>query len=99
MILEYKLDSFYKELVEEYLTNKRSELPKLEEAIEESDFATLKIIGHNLAGTGGSYGLTSLTDLGDVLENAADSEDLATCKSVTTQYSEFLSSVKIEYNS
>ncbi len=97
VIYEYELASFYKELVEEYLKNKNEEFEKLERAMNESDFTTIKIIGHNLAGTGGSYGLTSLTDIGDRMESSAEESNLEECKNQINEYRQFLDTVKVSY--
>lgn len=98
MKLEYNLESFYKELVEEYLNNKKSELEGVMKALANADYSTLKVVGHNLAGTGGSYGLSSLTDIGDQLEKAAEKNDLNQCIESIKQYNEFLENVKVEFN-
>lgn len=97
MKLEYELDSFYKDLVEDYLQNKNREFPELEKAVKESDFATIRHIGHKLAGTGGSYGLSFLTELGDKLENAGHKNNIEEAKENLAIYKNFLENVKVEY--
>jgi hypothetical protein len=95
--LDYELDSFYKDLVEDYLKNKNEEFLELEKAVNENDFATIRDIGHKLAGTGGSYGLSFLTEIGDKLEDAGAKNDIEEAKESLAIYKNFLSNLKVEY--
>ena len=62
-------------LVEGYLANQRLEVDELKRALAASDFPRLRTIGHNLAGTGTSFGFPELTRLGRLLEASARAED------------------------
>ena len=62
-------------LVEGYLANQRLEVEKLKRAASASDFPRLRTIGHNLAGTGTSFGFPELTRLGRLLEASARAGD------------------------
>jgi CheY-like chemotaxis protein len=62
-------------LVAGYLAGRQTDVDELHRALAAADFARLRTIGHNLAGTGTSYGFPELTRLGRELEASATAED------------------------
>jgi signal transduction histidine kinase/CheY-like chemotaxis protein/HPt (histidine-containing phosphotransfer) domain-containing protein len=59
------------DLVPNYLDKRRKDLPKFTGALEAEDFETLRRLGHNLKGSGGSYGFQVLTEIGAAIEASA----------------------------
>jgi D-tyrosyl-tRNA(Tyr) deacylase len=64
-------------LVPAYLEQRRAELAELATALSADDLEAVQRIGHNLKGTGASYGFPALSELGRELEQAAQSTDAA----------------------
>ena len=65
----------------EYVAARRAETPHLLELFAEGEFDKIRIAGHNLKGTGASYGYPVLTTMGAAIESAAkggDAEILST---------------------
>jgi signal transduction histidine kinase/HPt (histidine-containing phosphotransfer) domain-containing protein len=62
-------------LVPQYLEGRVQDLQSLADALAERDYETIRIIGHNLKGTGGAYGFPELTAAGELIESAAKSRD------------------------
>lgn len=58
-------------LIPEYLCDRRQELSLFEAALEQGDFERIRILGHDLKGTGGGYGFMALTEIGARMEQAA----------------------------
>ena len=58
-------------LVPRFLQGKRADLQRLKDALDEGDFETIRILGHNMKGTGNGYGLPAITEIGRNLEAAA----------------------------
>jgi CheY-like chemotaxis protein/HPt (histidine-containing phosphotransfer) domain-containing protein len=58
-------------LAPRYLKNVQKDLNTLGAAQAAEDYATLQRIGHNLNGTGGSFGFPRITELGAIIESAA----------------------------
>ncbi len=78
--LEYELraiDSELRELVPGYIQKRIGELPMLGAMIQDKDFSGLRLIGHRIKGSGGGYGLKTLSLLADQLERAALAENQA----------------------
>ena len=69
------LDPTIKTLLPGYLENRKAELPKIKQFIADGDFENLRIIAHNLKGSGSSYCLTNISDIGGKLEQAALDKD------------------------
>jgi CheY-like chemotaxis protein len=64
------------ELVPAYLTRKRLDLDRLRTAIGAADFATISTLGHQLKGSGTTYGFEEFSEIGRAIERAAKSRDL-----------------------
>jgi HPt (histidine-containing phosphotransfer) domain-containing protein len=62
-------------LVPDYLRRRRADVTLLRAALGARDLARVGRIGHDLRGTGSSFGLPELTRIGVALEDAARSAD------------------------
>lgn len=54
-----------------YLTRRRDEVQRMRDLLREGDFETIRILSHDLKGTGAGYGFPELSRLGAELEKAA----------------------------
>ncbi|MBV9294183.1 MAG: Hpt domain-containing protein [Acidobacteriaceae bacterium] len=63
------------ELLPAYLTARKHELPIMTDLLDASDFEQLRILGHNLKGSGRSFGLAELSRIGAALEHSAEQAD------------------------
>ncbi|HLH05268.1 MAG TPA: PAS domain-containing protein [Bryobacteraceae bacterium] len=59
-----------------YLAARREELIKIEALIRQRNFAELRTLGHNMKGSGESFGFDEITWIGEAIEAAAKREDL-----------------------
>jgi signal transduction histidine kinase/CheY-like chemotaxis protein/HPt (histidine-containing phosphotransfer) domain-containing protein len=59
------------DLVPGYIDKRREDLPKFTEALASGDYDTIRRLGHNLKGSGASYGFQGLTDIGAAIESSA----------------------------
>lgn len=88
-------DPFARRLVGQYLDHRQEDIGKLTEALEASDFETIRITGHNLFGSGAAYGLEDISDLGRKLESAADAGDAAKIRRHIEELTHFLGNLQI----
>lgn len=63
------------ELLPSYVKHRRLEIFQLQRLIEGNDYEKIRIIGHNLKGSGGLYGLPQISNYGAAMEEAALSSD------------------------
>lgn len=64
-------DPFAKRLMARYLGRREADLELMRSALAGGDFDRIRVKGHNLYGSGSTYGLDRVSELGDLLENAA----------------------------
>jgi HPt (histidine-containing phosphotransfer) domain-containing protein len=62
-------------LIPEYLKRRVNDLRCLARDIASNDYAAIATIGHTMKGSGGAYGLSSISEIGSSLEFAALSRD------------------------
>ncbi len=82
-------------LVPAYLERRREEVAEMLRFLTQSDFARLAQLGHDLKGSGGSYGFPELTRLGAVLEESAKRKDPAALGLETTELHNYLERVQL----
>lgn len=63
-------------LVHGFLQRRQTEVGVMKAALNNSEFAVLKLHGHRLKGNGASFGFPEMTEIGMQLEMAADQQDL-----------------------
>ena len=69
--VEVRVDASVAALAPRYLKNMARELKTLCTARDAGDYATIQRVGHNLHGTGTSFGFPRITELGAAMEAAA----------------------------
>ena len=65
--------------------------------MELSDFDAIRIIGHNMKGSGSGYGLDAITDIGDRLEQTAIQGAWDEIRILTAKLSHYLGALQLEY--
>jgi HPt (histidine-containing phosphotransfer) domain-containing protein len=93
--IEIEIPAGFDELTPGYLAARRNELGEMAHLLAASDFESLRILGHNLKGTGASYGFPALTRLGDLLERSATQRDRETLRADLSQLSDYLAKVRL----
>ncbi len=73
-----------------YLAARRSELPEMRRALEGGDFSGVRRLGHNLKGTGTSYGFPGLSALGAAIEASSADADAVTLEHHLTELARHL---------
>lgn len=91
------IDIDLEDLIPGFMENRQIDLQKLERALEDQDYETLRSIGHNLKGVGGGYGFHDMTAMGAAIEEGARENKLEIVKENVTKLSHYLSNVEIVY--
>jgi len=58
-------------LVPGFLAGRRRDIVAIADALERSDYESVRILGHNMKGSGAGYGFNRITEIGASLEQAA----------------------------
>jgi len=82
-------------LAPRYLSARRKEVREMVALLSASAFAEISSRGHNLKGTGRSYGFPDLTDIGAALERFAKSEDKEGIDKQLLRLANYLESVRL----
>jgi CheY-like chemotaxis protein/HPt (histidine-containing phosphotransfer) domain-containing protein len=82
-------------LAPRYLSARRKELPEIVALLAASDFDQICSRGHNMKGTGRSYGFPDLTEIGASLERSAKHRDKDAIDKQLLRLSNYLESVRV----
>jgi PAS domain S-box-containing protein len=94
--IKEKIPPGLESLVPEYLERRAQDIQRLMTALAAQDFETLRITGHNMKGTGLSYGFAKITEAGASIELAAKSQDQEELQRQIELLSAYLDRVEIE---
>jgi CheY-like chemotaxis protein len=72
---ETSMESWLQPIVASYLEKCRREVARLRAAVERGDLKAVRTMGHQMAGTGASYGFAAITEIGFKLEGSAAAGD------------------------
>ena len=85
-------------IVPGYLAARHQELPAMIALLAASEFERIAFLGHNLKGTGASYGFTDITRIGSALEQCAKESDSAGVKVQLTELGDYLCRIRLVAN-
>ena len=80
-----------------FISNVRKNPPAIAAALSRGDFSTIRSLGHNMKGTGTSFGLPQITQIGGTLEEAAKRQDADSVRAATDELAHFLDSLEVHY--
>lgn len=86
-----------KELIPGFLDNRRNDVEKMRQALEQSDFEPIRIIGHSMKGVGGGYGFDAITDIGAIIEQAAKRQDAKTVSRSVDELEGYLDRLEVVF--
>lgn len=88
------LSRIVEELVPEYLAARQGEIVAMSELLAAGDFERLRILGHSLKGSGGSFGFPELSARGAVLERHAERSDGAAFQLELQRLTDYLAELR-----
>jgi len=91
------IDEDLSAILPRYLSNIRRNPAAAAAALARGDFDTIRSLGHNMKGTGTSFGLPQITQLGGELELAAKNQDSDAIRHAVDELAHFLESLAVQY--
>ena len=91
------IDASFEPLIPKFLTNRKSEVVTMREALTTQDFDTVRKVAHGMKGAGGSYGFDRITDMAAVVEQAAKTGDASTIERDLPALGSYLDRIKVVY--
>ncbi|AHC15709.1 Hpt domain-containing protein [Salinispira pacifica] len=93
--IEVTVDPIIRPFAETYRTETLSNLDRLEQLFENSDYVQIREIAHRLKGEGGTYGFDEVSKQGQLLQKMCDDGDFAAIPGVIQHLRHFLLNVRI----
>ncbi|MBC7837357.1 MAG: response regulator, partial [Nitrospiraceae bacterium] len=95
----HPMDPRFRDLIPKYLENCRRDFVTMLTALAIGDFEKIAFIAHQMKGSGGAFGFQALSDMGDVLEHAAEAADLDLSRKAVADFGEYLDGVRLALDS
>jgi CheY-like chemotaxis protein/anti-sigma regulatory factor (Ser/Thr protein kinase) len=83
------------QIAPQYLKLRKEEAPRLAELLQSREFDPIRVLAHNMKGTGSAYGLPVLTQMGAAIESAAKASDEAALRAQIRTLGEYLALVEM----
>jgi diguanylate cyclase (GGDEF)-like protein len=78
-----------------FLANRRNDVRLVLEALDHEGFDAIRRVGHNLKGSGASYGFQPITDIGRTIEDSAAARDAEAIRHAVSDLSRYLDQVQV----
>lgn len=78
------------EIVPQYFALCQRDLLNLRDALDQNDFERVRVLGHNLKGSGGAYGFPEISEIGSSLEVSGKLQDTSLAKTGVDRLAAFL---------
>jgi len=92
-----RVDSGLAELVPGFLENRRRDVEAIAAALAHADYENVRILGHNMKGSGAGYGLNRITEIGASLEQAAGRREPEEIRARAAELARYLDGLHVEY--
>jgi PAS domain S-box-containing protein len=92
-----RVDADLAELVPGFLENRRTDLDAIASALARVDYENVRILGHNMRGSGAGYGFNRITELGASLEQAAVRCESEEIRARAAELSRYLDGLHVKY--
>jgi len=92
-----RVDSALAELVPGFLENRRRDVEAIAAALALADYENVRIMGHNMKGSGAGYGLNRITEIGASLEQAAGRREPEEIRARAAELARYLDGLHVEY--
>lgn len=89
-------DPVVQELLPGYLNRREQEVLTLLRLLDDNEFEKIRIIGHNLKGSGGLYGVDLISEFGHQIETAALAANAEQLNESIQNYKSYISKIDFE---
>lgn len=92
-----KISNEIRELIPEYLKNRRDNVASIRESLEDNNFESIQTLGHMMKGSGESFGFDQITAIGESIERAAKEKSSSAVRKSVDDLSDFLDRLEVIY--
>ncbi|MGC3974012.1 MAG: Hpt domain-containing protein [Nitrospira sp.] len=91
------VDSAFEPLMPKFMIHRNKELTTMTEALDTSNFETIRQVAHGMKGVSGSYGFHAMTTIAGRVEEAAKSANETSIRQDLIELASYLNRVEIAY--
>ena len=91
------IDAEIEDLVPIFLKNQLEDVKSIVEACERCDYEKILILGHNMKGTGSSYGFDAISEIGASLQQFAKERNCEKVRTLAEEVADYIESVDVVY--
>lgn len=92
-----EIESELEPVVPEFLEKRRMDCDLLEHYLNAGDYSSIRLLGHRMKGTGGSYGFDEITSIGEIIEEGSLTTDTAAIHGAIGALRSYLERVEVAY--
>jgi len=92
-----EVDQDLKDLIPGFLKNVQNNISIIRDSVASGDFEKVKVLGHNMKGSGGGYGFDEITSIGLSIEQAAREGNGSVILLKLSELETYLTSIEIKY--
>ena len=85
------------EIIPDFFAYRLKDLEMISRSLKEGDFNKLRIIGHNLKGSGGGYGFDVISEIGERIEQASEIGSVEEITACAAELEDYLRRVEVRY--
>jgi signal transduction histidine kinase/CheY-like chemotaxis protein len=89
------VDQSLADVVPEYLDKRRRDVPAMLTSLGFSDYESIRVLGHNMKGSGGGFGFPLLSEIGAKIEKAALDRDAAAVRGQIDALATYLNDIQM----
>lgn len=86
------------DLIPKFLENRIKDIAAIREALERSDFETIRTLGHMMKGAGGGFGFHGITEIGKTLEDSAKASNAEEIQKGVEALAVYMNTVEVVYD-
>ncbi len=94
--IDVTVDPLLLTLIPGFLEHRREDVGSIEKALTSGDFSAIRLLGHSMKGSGGSYGFDGISRIGRALEMAARDKDMSSVRSALGALDDYLQRVRVQ---
>ena len=92
-----QVDAEIEDFLPVFLEEMHENITAIKEAVEQSDYEAIRLLGHRSKGTAGSYGFDVIVEISQSVELAAKAQNLEEVRNLADQLGNYLEHVEVVF--
>ncbi|MBI5484093.1 MAG: Hpt domain-containing protein [Deltaproteobacteria bacterium] len=92
-----EIDDVLRPIVPDFIKSRNDDCMLIRQLLNEENYAEIRLLGHRMKGTGGSYGFDAISEIGEMIETAALAADRETIRGQLQLLEDYLKQVSVVY--